>query len=70
MEAVAKIEKILGKKANIQYVEQNRTGDHIWYISDVSKLQNHYPEWKYTYDSDKILKELCHYAVSDKMHKS
>jgi CDP-paratose 2-epimerase len=30
---------------NIRYSETNRIGDHIWYISDLSKFKRHYPEW-------------------------
>ena len=59
LEAIEKIEKLLGKKANIEYSEQNRNGDHIWYVSDVSKFKSHYPEWNHTYDVDRILKEMC-----------
>lgn len=66
MEAIEKIEKILGKKAKIKYNPKNRIGDHIWYISDVSKFKKHYPGWDYTYDSDKILEELCRFALEHK----
>ncbi len=59
LEAFKKAEDILGKKANTTYVDQNRIGDHIWYISDVSKFQSHYPDWKYTYDGDKLFEEIC-----------
>ncbi len=59
LEAIEKIEKILDKKANITYVDKPRIGDHMWYISDVSKFQSHYPGWHYTYDGDAILSELC-----------
>jgi len=59
LEAIEKIEKILGKKANYEYVEQNRIGDHIWYVSDVSKFKSHYPEWDFKYGIDDILKEIC-----------
>ena len=59
MEAIEKTEKILGKRANVEYLDKNRSGDHIWYISDVSKFKNHYPEWKYKYDIDMILNEIC-----------
>lgn len=59
LEAIDKVERILNKKAVVEYVEQNRSGDHIWYISDVSKFQSHYPEWKYKYDGDAILRDLC-----------
>lgn len=59
LEAIEKIEKLLGKKANYALSNQNRVGDHIWYISDVSKFKKHYPMWGYKYDSDAILKEMC-----------
>ncbi len=62
MEAIEKIEKITGKKARVKYNPINRMGDHIWYISDVSKFKSHYPKWEYTYDSDRILRELCEFA--------
>ncbi len=57
-EAIAKLEKITGKKANIEYTDQNREGDHIWYISDVRKFQNHYPGWSYKYSMDQLLNEI------------
>ncbi|MDP2586569.1 MAG: NAD-dependent epimerase/dehydratase family protein [Candidatus Komeilibacteria bacterium] len=59
LEAIAKIETLLGKKANYSYSEENRIGDHIWYISDVGKFKRHYPNWDYTYNIDDILKEMC-----------
>lgn len=62
LEAIRKIEKILGKKAVVEYRRENRVGDHIWYISDVSKFKKHYPKWNFTYDIDKILDELCLYG--------
>jgi CDP-paratose 2-epimerase len=58
-EAIEKAEKILGKKADVTYTDDNRIGDHIWYISDVSKFKKHYPKWEYTYDNDAIIKEIC-----------
>lgn len=63
LEAIEKIEQILGKKAKIKYNPQNRIGDHIWYISDISKFRRHYPKWEYTYNSDRILEELCQFAL-------
>lgn len=58
-EALVKAEQILGKRAKVKYSKQNRVGDHIWYISDVSKFQKHYPKWKYSYTSDEIFEEIC-----------
>ncbi|HLZ15028.1 MAG TPA: NAD-dependent epimerase/dehydratase family protein [Candidatus Saccharimonadales bacterium] len=59
LEAIEKIEKLLGKKANYELSDENRIGDHIWYISDVSKFKKHYPKWDFEYDIDAILKEMC-----------
>ncbi len=59
LEAIEKIEKITGKKAIIEYSEQNRSGDHIWYISDVSKFKKHYSKWDYKYNIDQIIEEIC-----------
>jgi len=59
LEAIEKIEKILNKKANYEYIEENRIGDHIWYVSDVSKFKSHYPDWDFKYGIDDILKEIC-----------
>ena len=59
LEAIEKVEKLLGKKAIYEYKDDNRIGDHIWYISDVRKFQKHYPDWKFKYDIDAILKEIC-----------
>ncbi len=59
LEAITKIEHITGKKAKIKYIDQNRIGDHIWYISDVTKYQKHYPDWKYKYTIDTLLEELA-----------
>ena len=58
-EAIAYFEKAFDKKANIIYSEQNRKGDHVWYISDVGKFKAHYPQWDYTYDIYKIMDEIC-----------
>jgi len=59
IEAIEKIENITGKKAKISFSNQPRSGDHIWYISDVSKFKQHYPEWACTYNIDQIIEEIC-----------
>lgn len=40
------------------YAETNRVGDHICYISDLSKLRSHFPAWKLRYDLPRILDEM------------
>lgn len=59
IEAIEKIEAITSRKARIHYREENRKGDHIWYISDVSKFKSHYPNWQFNYNNDKIIEEIC-----------
>lgn len=59
LEAIEKIEQIVGKKAKSVYTDTPRVGDHIWYISDVSKFQSHYPSWHYFYDGDQVLLDVC-----------
>ncbi|MBU1031428.1 NAD-dependent epimerase/dehydratase family protein [Patescibacteria group bacterium] len=59
LEAIKKIEDISGMEAKIEHVDQNRFGDHIWYISDVSKFQKDYPAWNYTYDIDATIEDIC-----------
>ena len=58
MEAIRKSEALSGKKLHATYVDENRSGDHIWYISDVSKFQEHYPNWQYEFGMDEILAQL------------
>jgi len=57
-EAIALCENIAGKKANVTYLDDNRIGDHIWWISDVAKFGSHYPEWEYHYDIHALLEEI------------
>lgn len=45
LEAIEIVEKLSGKKFNHDYTDDNRSGDHIWWISDVSRFKNDYPEW-------------------------
>jgi len=65
IEAINKIEQLSGKKANVTFSDDARIGDHIWYVSDVSKFQKHYPDWKFTYDMDMILKEMVDFEMKN-----
>jgi CDP-paratose 2-epimerase len=59
LEAIDKIETVLGKKAVVKYSDSPRIGDHIWYITDVNKFKKHYPKWDYTYTIDQIIEDIC-----------
>ena len=58
LEAIEICERVSGKKLNYEYIEKNRIGDHIWWISDVSKFKSHYPDWAYKYNIEDIIKEI------------
>ncbi|MBL0742210.1 NAD-dependent epimerase/dehydratase family protein [Chryseolinea lacunae] len=58
MEAITLCEQIGGKKLSHSYSETNRVGDHIWWISDLSKFKNHYPDWKWKYNLTDLLTEM------------
>jgi CDP-paratose 2-epimerase len=58
LEAITKIEELTGRKMDWNYVDENRKGDHICYISNLTKLKNHYPNWGITRRIDTILEEM------------
>ena len=57
-EAIALCETITGRKMNTTYSDQHRRGDHIWYVSDVSRFEQHYPEWQFTHDLTSTLTQM------------
>lgn len=57
-EAIALCEEISGREMEWEYVPENRRGDHIWWISDISKFQSHYPGYEVHFDSRAILREI------------
>ena len=63
--SILEIIDILKNKHDIvtkyQILKKNRSGDHIWYISNLSKFKKHYPNWKQKYNTKKIIEELIEY---------
>ena len=57
-EAIQYCEEITGKTMNIKHSDENRIGDHIWYVSDVRKFQKDYPDWEYKYSLNDIFSQL------------
>ncbi|MEL6393884.1 MAG: NAD-dependent epimerase, partial [Bacteroidota bacterium] len=58
LEAFKRVEGITGKPMNYTYSDQNRLGDHICYISDLSKMKSHYPAWDITRPLQKVFEEI------------
>ncbi len=58
LEAFDKVGELVGKEMNWTYVDKNRIGDHLCYISDLSKLKEHFPDWGITRSLTDILEEM------------
>lgn len=59
LEAIAAAEGLTGKKLNWSYKDERGRGDHICYISDLSKFRAHYPGWGLTRSLSAIYEELA-----------
>jgi len=57
-EAFDRISALSGKKMVHEYVDKNREGDHICYISNLSKMRRHYPAWDISKSLDDIFREV------------
>ncbi|MBE2269616.1 MAG: NAD-dependent epimerase/dehydratase family protein [Anaerolinea sp.] len=58
LEAFDRAAQLSGKPMNYEYVDKNREGDHICYISDLAKMRAHYPEWDITKSIDTVFEEI------------
>lgn len=66
LECIKILEDMTGKKLDWSYTDENRIGDHICYISDLSKLKSHYPNW----DITKSLTTICEEIVEAQNSKA
>jgi len=58
-EAIALCEAIAGKRIKTTYIDEARSGDHIWWIGDTRKFEAHYPGWRRQYDINRTLAEIA-----------
>ncbi len=58
LEAISRLEELLGKRLKTEYVDQPRLGDHICYITNLRRFRADYPEWEVSRSLDKILVDL------------
>lgn len=65
LEAIQLIENMTGKPTNWSYSEINRVGDHICYISDLSKLKSHFPKWSITISLPQIIEQIVESELSN-----
>lgn len=64
LEGIALCEEIAGRPLRYTLSEQNRVGDHIWWVSDIGRFQRDYPEWQLTYDIPRILRAIYDHNVA------
>lgn len=60
LEAFSIVESITGKKMNYEYIDKSREGDHICYISDLSKMKDHYRDWDITISLKEIFEQIVY----------
>ncbi|CAI2717227.1 NAD-dependent epimerase/dehydratase family protein [Nitrospina watsonii] len=58
LEAIAICEQITGNKLNWDYIEKPRAGDHIWWISDMTRFKTDYPDWDIQYNLQQTFEEI------------
>ncbi len=58
LEAIAMAEKITGKKFNWTYSDTHRVGDHMWWVSDITRFESHYPEWRIKHGIEEIMRAV------------
>lgn len=62
LEAIDTINEIAGTNWNNYTIsEENRIGDHIWYITDLSKFKKDYPNWNITISLRETIKEMVEF---------
>ncbi|MBV9196307.1 MAG: NAD-dependent epimerase/dehydratase family protein [Solirubrobacterales bacterium] len=58
LEAIRLCEQIAGRELQWELSDQNRIGDHRWWISDIEPFRRDYPGWEITYDVSAVLQEI------------
>ena len=58
VEALNLVENIANISIQRNILKVPRVGDHIWYISNLSKFKKNYPKWKQRYNTKKIIEDL------------
>jgi len=58
LEAFDRVQQLTGKTMRTEYVDKNREGDHICYISNLQKMRTHYPGWDISIPLDRIFEEI------------
>jgi CDP-paratose 2-epimerase len=63
LEAIDLCERIAGRELDWQLSDENRIGDHRWWISDLGEFRRDYPDWELRYGIEEILREIHEHNV-------
>ena len=66
LEIIDKVESSYNIKFNYTISDENRSGDHICYYSDLTKLKSHFPSWSVSKSLDEIIDEIIYFQRSKK----
>lgn len=58
IEAIEACEQISGNRLEWSYTDENRIGDHMWWVSDITTFQKDYPDYKLTFDIQSTLADI------------
>ncbi len=58
LEAFDQVQQLTGQKMRYEYVDKNREGDHICYISNLTKMRSHYPDWSISVPLSQIFQQM------------
>jgi len=58
LELLDRLEQLTGRRIARDYQERPRVGDHIVYISNLTKLRAHYPGWEITRNLEAIVDDV------------
>jgi len=58
LEAFDRVSSLSGREMSYEYKDQSRVGDHVCYISNLSKIKRHFPGWNVTKTLEEIFSEV------------
>ncbi|HEX3463915.1 MAG TPA: NAD-dependent epimerase/dehydratase family protein [Candidatus Elarobacter sp.] len=58
LEAIEECERVAGRRLDWTYDDAHRYGDHVWYVTDMTKFKTHYPGWRQRYDLRGLLADM------------
>ena len=58
IEAVRVAEQVTGNEVDLNYSDESRVGDHIWWIGSNERFTHDHPSWAPTHDVRSMIQEV------------